>query len=486
MEQHQSGHHPGVETREMEVCDQQQAVVTEVKFPQVYPGKVSCKNPETYPSIQLWQPVQMSYDIDSSTPHIQKFLKFLASFKTKRFLTPKTQARALIIFGRCNRAMLRYVTRRDAACLSVVMADQLCKPEDYLSIRFMMELMEQDLPRDTNRLGRWKIAFTAAVRSMRQCFIFPGDAEAIPEEPFRLTNSCVFHMIPSHCVDYMIYTARSKKHLGRGTYSSVSQTEVRTAPDSPIQTHVFKSAQKSFKGSDLCGYFMREVSVLQMLEDLDTVPRFFFSADFRKIFMETGKMNFDEIIGWNRFENRYHYNWNQALEWMRQLCVTMAEAHRRGIAHRDLKPANLVLSQEGNRLMVIDWSSASLDPVDTVLDGTSTFTTVWYRAPEDFGTSDLSYGPVDVWSAGCIMVEMMSREPLFRVDEYVSQQTLRILHQQALRNIREDFRFAYAWPLLHKMLSWNPEARPTFDQVLKDPFWESPLSGTDFEFYLVK
>ena len=39
--------------------------------------------------------------------------------------------------------------------------------------------------------------------------------------------------------------------------------------------------------------------------------------------------------------------------------------------------------------------------------------TLWYRAPELLlGAADYST-PVDMWSAGCIFAEMVSKKPLF-------------------------------------------------------------------------
>ena len=41
--------------------------------------------------------------------------------------------------------------------------------------------------------------------------------------------------------------------------------------------------------------------------------------------------------------------------------------------------------------------------------------TLWYRAPEILLGATKYSCPVDIWSIGCIMAEMASRKPLFKV-----------------------------------------------------------------------
>ena len=47
--------------------------------------------------------------------------------------------------------------------------------------------------------------------------------------------------------------------------------------------------------------------------------------------------------------------------------------------------------------------------------------TQWYRAPEILlGTSQYST-PIDVWSIGCIMAELVAKEPIFPGDSEIDQ-----------------------------------------------------------------
>jgi serine/threonine protein kinase len=81
--------------------------------------------------------------------------------------------------------------------------------------------------------------------------------------------------------------------------------------------------------------------------------------------------------------------------------------------HRDLKPANILITP-GNVVKLADFGLAKqLDPGQRA-KLTSKVLTIWYRPPELLmGCQD--YGPeIDVWSAGCILYEMLTRNVLFQ------------------------------------------------------------------------
>ena len=46
--------------------------------------------------------------------------------------------------------------------------------------------------------------------------------------------------------------------------------------------------------------------------------------------------------------------------------------------------------------------------------------TRWYRAPELILSREYE-AAVDVWSAGCIMAELLGRKPIFRGRDYIHQ-----------------------------------------------------------------
>ena len=90
--------------------------------------------------------------------------------------------------------------------------------------------------------------------------------------------------------------------------------------------------------------------------------------------------------------------------------------HSAGVVHRDLKPGN-ILVDENCDLKICDFGLArTLD-----LSMTGYVTTRFYRAPETMLTWQ-NYGVgVDMWSAGCILAEMIEGEPLFPGRDHADQ-----------------------------------------------------------------
>jgi serine/threonine protein kinase len=81
--------------------------------------------------------------------------------------------------------------------------------------------------------------------------------------------------------------------------------------------------------------------------------------------------------------------------------------------HRDLKPANILITP-GNIVKLADFGLAKKIEGAQHAAMTSEVVTIWYRPPELLmGCQD--YGPeIDIWSAGCILYEMLTRNVLFQ------------------------------------------------------------------------
>ncbi|CAF2599457.1 unnamed protein product [Rotaria sp. Silwood2] len=88
--------------------------------------------------------------------------------------------------------------------------------------------------------------------------------------------------------------------------------------------------------------------------------------------------------------------------------------HSANVLHRDLKPSNLLLNTNCD-LKICDFGLARV--ADPSFDHNGVLTeyvaTRWYRAPEIMLNARVYNKPIDVWSVGCILGEMLDGKPLF-------------------------------------------------------------------------
>jgi serine/threonine protein kinase len=96
---------------------------------------------------------------------------------------------------------------------------------------------------------------------------------------------------------------------------------------------------------------------------------------------------------------------------MQQLLSGLEHCHSCGVLHRDIKGANLLLDNNGI-LKIADFGLATLFNPNQKQNLTSRVVTLWYRPPELL-LGATNYGAaVDLWSAGCILAELLSGKPI--------------------------------------------------------------------------
>nr|XP_017108632.2 glycogen synthase kinase-3 alpha [Drosophila bipectinata] len=167
-------------------------------------------------------------------------------------------------------------------------------------------------------------------------------------------------------------------------------------------------------------FCQREAEILDQLVDHSNIVRLIMHSCVELgnppqscyiLIMEFMPMTLHDYI--NRHQSQMHYS--DSLLYVRilsyQIFRGLGHLHTLGICHRDIKPENLLLDNRRMVLKLGDFGSAKfLVPQEPSL---SYICSRLYRAPELFAKCELYSCSVDIWSAGCVLAELLKGSPLF-------------------------------------------------------------------------
>lgn len=99
---------------------------------------------------------------------------------------------------------------------------------------------------------------------------------------------------------------------------------------------------------------------------------------------------------------------------MYQLLLAVDFMHRSGIVHRDIKPPNILINTDCKTVLCDMGLARGFDINENSLSLSNLIQTRWYRAPEVSLQSTTITSKVDVWSVGCVFVELFTGTALFK------------------------------------------------------------------------
>ncbi|KAJ1704523.1 hypothetical protein LUZ63_004302 [Rhynchospora breviuscula] len=166
-----------------------------------------------------------------------------------------------------------------------------------------------------------------------------------------------------------------------------------------------------------------------------------------------------------------------------------------GVCHRDVKPQNILVDPLTHQVKICDFGSAKV-----LVKGEPNISYIcsrYYRAPElIFGAEEYTTA-IDVWSAGCVLAELLLGNPLFPGDSAVDQlvQIIRVLGTPTREEIKcmnpnyTEFKFpqikAHPWhKIFHKrmppeaidltsrLLQYSPNFRYSALEACAHPFFD--------------
>jgi len=207
--------------------------------------------------------------------------------------------------------------------------------------------------------------------------------------------------------DHIQYRYEILKVIGKGSFGSVIRAyDYKT--QSNIALKIIRNEKRFHRQA------AEEVRILEHLRKQDKDNSFniihmlehFQFRNHMCITFELLSINLYELIKKNKFQGF-------SLQLVRKFAHSMLQCldalHRNRIIHCDLKPENVLLKQQGRSgIKVIDFGSSCYEHQRIYTYIQSRF----YRAPEV--VLGARYGmPIDMWSFGCILSELLTGYPLF-------------------------------------------------------------------------
>ncbi|XP_053200585.1 glycogen synthase kinase-3 beta-like isoform X2 [Panonychus citri] len=295
----------------------------------------------------------------------------------------------------------------------------------------------------------------------------------------------------------------NSKVIGNGSFGVVYSAKL----DSGEMIAIKKVLQdKRFKN--------RELQIMRRLDHCNVVKLkyFFYTSGEKKdeIFLNLVLEYIPETVyrvARHHSKQKIPINMSLIKLYMYQLFRSLAYIHSLGICHRDIKPQNLLLHPETAVLKLCDFGSAKHLVVGE--PNVSYICSRYYRAPElIFGATDYTT-MIDVWSAGCVLAELILGQPIFPGDSGVDQlvEIIKVLGTPTKEQIKEmnrnytEFRFpqikAHPWQkvfikvfrvrtppeaidLVSKLLEYTPSQRITPLQACAHHFFDE-IRGPNFE-----
>ena len=314
------------------------------------------------------------------------------------------------------------------------------------------------------------------------------------------------------------------KAIGKGSYGvvcsaldSVSGKKIAIKKITPMAKHI-TDAKHVLREIRLMRHMGKHENIITM-EDLVVRE----SSDELYIIMELLDTDLHRVI-----QSKQELTENHFKHFFFQLLCGVKYLHENRIIHRDLKPGNLLVTRDC-RLRITDFGLARERPTgkgsdpDDMIDEPMTehVVTRWFRPPELMLCPDGLYTyAVDMWSCGCILGEMLGRQPMFPGKNFVHQlqlifevigspqpsQVAHITNQQARKfldsqsgkrkkPLQQLYKNASAAALaaIDGLLTFEPEDRMSVDEALATAFMRDlvgrgspsekyPPTSSSFEF----
>ncbi|MGI9531613.1 serine/threonine-protein kinase [Lutimonas sp.] len=265
------------------------------------------------------------------------------------------------------------------------------------------------------------------------------------------------------------YKLREK--IGEGGFGQVYRAE-HTFLKNPVAIKILKN---NFVNTDMLDRFEKEVKITSSLSHPNTIKVYDYGTtennDFYYVMEYLNGVSLDKIVN-----GKNDISVARGIYILYHICLSLKEAHEKGLVHRDIKPMNVMLCNQGGAVDVVKLLDFGLvKEVDTSISQQTQINriggTPMFMAPERIRDPFNADQRVDIYSIGALGMYIFSGQYLL---ELVSQKMLtgEETLQGDFRNqlieredVPDDLR-----SILSKCIRFDPKKRPENIDELIDFF----------------
>lgn len=280
--------------------------------------------------------------------------------------------------------------------------------------------------------------------------------------------------------------------VGTGAFSTVFRA--RRRKDGEIVA-VKQQSNEGRHGDANTAVVLREIAALSALAECpNVIPLYEVLSEWHQVFMVMKFVPRTLRQVWS--DHSQPLPETRIRHLLRQLLTALAFTHSRGFLHRDVKPDNVVVAED-DHLYLVDFGLAAFSgraphaPVPLIGE----VCTIGYRDPWLMQLNASYTRAIDLWSVGCLAIEMFTRRALFSEMDISEREMMLVVYKAfgspppgLYTDMYPDLPFypvrpmadllpvgtsAAAVNLITGLLEYDPVRRLTAAAALAHPFFSS-------------